>query len=56
MNEALRQVILAKHDASALKRAAVAEGMTTMYLDGVRKAMAGVTSLEEVVRVTQDGQ
>ncbi|MCH9670907.1 MAG: type II secretion system protein GspE, partial [Gammaproteobacteria bacterium] len=55
MNERLRRVIMSKHDAASLKQAAVEEGMTTMYLDGVRKAMAGVTSIEEVVRVTQDG-
>ncbi|MEM7251177.1 MAG: type II secretion system ATPase GspE [Pseudomonadota bacterium] len=55
MSEPLRQEILGKHDASSLKRAAVEHGMTTMYLDGIRKAMAGVTSIEEVVRVTQDG-
>jgi len=29
--------------------------MRTMYEDGIAKAVAGVTTLEEVMRVTQDG-
>jgi general secretion pathway protein E len=28
--------------------------MRTMYEDGLRKALAGLTTVEEVLRVTQD--
>ena len=35
-------------------RAAVDEGMQTMYGDGIRKALAGETTIEEVLRVTRD--
>jgi general secretion pathway protein E len=31
------------------------EGMRTMYEDGLVKALAGTTTIEEVMRVTQDG-
>ena len=35
--------------------AAVAAGMRTLYQDGLRKAAEGITSIEEVLRVTWDG-
>jgi len=54
MTDPLRDAILARVDASRLRDAAVAGGMTTMYDDGLRKSLAGVTTLEEVVRVTQE--
>ena len=37
-----------------LEQTAVAEGMTTMFEDGLHKALHGVTSIEEVRRVTRD--
>ena len=32
-----------------------AEGMRNMYEDGLVKSLAGVTTIEEVLRVTQEG-
>ncbi len=40
--------------ASALQALAVRAGMHTLYDDGLRKVAAGVTSLDELLRVTQD--
>jgi general secretion pathway protein E len=37
-----------------LHRAAVEQGMVTMYDDGIQKALAGITTVEEVLRVTRD--
>jgi general secretion pathway protein E len=37
-----------------LQQLAVHSGMLTLYEDGLRKVAAGVTSLDEVLRVTQD--
>ena len=34
-------------------KARISQGMTTLYVDGIRKAMAGVTTLEEVYRVAK---
>ena len=42
------------HDAGALQALAVQGGMLTLYDDGLRKVAAGVTSLDELLRVTQD--
>ena len=41
-------------DATLLHAAARRQGMVTLYEDGLRKVVSGVTSLEEVMRVTQD--
>jgi general secretion pathway protein E len=50
----MRSAILQGHDASALHNLAVKSGMYTLYDDGLRKVASGVTSLDEVLRVTQD--
>ena len=54
VDEALHQAILEGADARALHERARARGMLTLRDDGLRKVAAGVTSLEEVLRVTED--
>jgi general secretion pathway protein E len=54
MNDALRRLLMQHADASDIERAARASGMRTMYEDGLRKALAGLTTVEEVLRVTQE--
>ena len=54
MNDALRRLLMQHADASDIERAARASGMRTMYEDGLRKALAGLTTIEEVLRVTQE--
>ncbi len=54
LDDPLRQAILAHATAGEIHRLAVAGGMLTLYQDGVRKALEGHTSLEEVIRVTQE--
>lgn len=54
MSESLRGRIMGTSDAGAIRRAAVEEGMRTLYQDGIRKAVEGVTTVEEVVRVTSE--
>ena len=56
MTDTLRQLVLKRADAGMIAKAAIAEGMGTMFDDGLRKAMAGETSLDEVLRVTQDSR
>lgn len=55
ISDALRRLIMQHADASEIERQARAEGMRTMYEDGIAKAVAGVTTIEEVLRVTQEG-
>jgi general secretion pathway protein E len=40
---------------AVIEQAAQDEGMRTMYEDGLVKALRGVTTIEEVLRVTQEG-
>ena len=52
MSDSLRRMVLKHADAGELQAAAQKEGMDTMYEDGLRKAVAGLTTIEEVLRVT----
>ena len=54
MSERLRDLILAHAPASELQSVAIAEGMRTMHEHGVIKALAGITSVEEILRVTRE--
>ena len=53
MNDEIRGLVLKNADANAIHQAAVAAGMGTMYEDGMRKALDGMTTVEEVLRVTR---
>jgi general secretion pathway protein E len=55
VSEAISRLVLQHAEAREIQRVAVSEGMRTMYEDGMLKALAGVTSVEEVLRVTRDG-
>ena len=55
LTEPLRVKLLAGAGTTALHQAALAEGMQPMMADGLRRVMEGVTSVEEVLRVVQDG-
>ena len=54
MSDPLRRMVMQRADAGEIERQARAEGMRTMYEDGIAKAVAGITTLEEVLRVTQE--
>ncbi len=54
LNSAMHSAIMEGLDATGLHRAARNQGMITLYEDGLRKVCEGKTSLEEVLRVTQD--
>ncbi len=54
LDEPMRRAIVAGKDASGLNALAAESGMLSLYHDGLRKVAAGVTSLDELLRVTQD--
>jgi len=54
VDDAIRRLILRHAEANELQRAAIEQGMRTMYDDGVMKALAGETTVEEVLKVTRD--
>ena len=49
----LRQLILSRADGREIQDAAINAGMDNMKIDGLRKALQGITTIEEVARVTQ---
>ena len=51
ITEDIRALIMRRANASEIRGAAVKAGMTTMLEDGVEKAFAGLTTVEEVLRV-----
>jgi len=51
MNDRLRELIVRRASTAELRQAAIESGMVTMLQDGLRKAMDGITSIEEVMRV-----
>ena len=54
VDDAIREAMLEKSSASNIKKMAVERGMTTMVEDGFHKAVDGITTLEEVLRVIHE--
>ena len=54
VTDTIRQLALQHADEKRIQAAAIEEGMATMYVDGCKKVLAGLTSFAEVTRVTQD--
>jgi general secretion pathway protein E len=54
MTDPLRTLIMRHATSTELRAEAIKEGMVTMYEDGMRKSLAGVTTFEEVLRVTRE--
>ena len=54
VSEKIAQMVLERASATDIENEAVTTGMITMKQDGYLKAVEGVTTLEEVLRVAQD--
>ena len=54
VDDPVRALAMARADAAAVRRHAIAAGMTTLRDDGLGKARAGITTVAEVLRATQD--
>ena len=54
MTDPLRTLIMRHATSAELRAEAIKSGMVTMYEDGMRKSLAGVTTFEEVLRVTRE--
>ncbi len=56
LSDGLRALIQADTDLSALRRQSYKEGMHSLRLSGAQKVAAGLTTIEEVLRVTPTSQ
>ena len=53
MTTAIKEAIIKKLPAEGVRRKAEEEGVRSMRADGIRKVLAGITTLEELARVTR---
>jgi type IV pilus assembly protein PilB len=53
MNSKVRELAFQGASTADIRKAAIATGMSTLYDDGIRKALQGVTTLDEVFRVAK---
>ncbi|HKQ39093.1 MAG TPA: ATPase, T2SS/T4P/T4SS family, partial [Verrucomicrobiae bacterium] len=53
VSEAIRPLVLSRAAASTIAQRAIEHGMRTLRMDGWNKVKAGLTTIEEVLRVTQ---
>ena len=54
MTDSIRRMVMQQATSGEIHEQAVREGMRTMYQDGLVKCLKGVTTIEEVLRVTQE--
>lgn len=54
VDDHIREAIVSKKDASQIGDMAKHLGMTSMMIDGIRKVLDGVTTIEEILRVTKE--
>ena len=53
MNKHIRELAFNKATASEIRKAAVANGMATLAVDGARKVLQGVTTADEILRMAK---
>ena len=54
ITEGLRSLIVGHADATQIKNQAIKEGMKTIVEDGILKAAAGITTIEEILRIIHE--
>lgn len=54
IDDEIRQAIVDKKDAGAISGIAMKNGMKTMIVDGLEKVKQGITTIEEIFRVTKE--
>jgi general secretion pathway protein E len=54
VDDDIRTLILKNFDANTIKKTATEKGMLTLRQDGAKKVLQGITTIEEVLRVTQE--
>jgi len=53
MDDELRKMVVAKASSDDIRKKAISKGMRSLFTDGLAKAKAGVTTVEEVLRATR---
>ncbi|MEZ6194332.1 MAG: ATPase, T2SS/T4P/T4SS family [Planctomycetota bacterium] len=53
ISDEVKELIVEQSSATVIKQAAIRNGMKTLRYDGISKVFQGITSIEEILRVTQ---
>ena len=53
VDDNIRRLVLKTSDANQINDLAITQGMITLQQDGIQKVLAGMTTAEEVLRVTR---
>ena len=53
LDQKIKMLVQRTYDAFQIKQEALKSGLVTLRRDGIEKVLRGLTSIEEVVRVTQ---
>jgi len=56
LDDDTRNLTLATSDSNTIKKKGVQKGMTTLKMDGANKILRGLTSIDEVLRVAEEGE
>ena len=54
VSESIRNLIMASATSDDIEKQAKKEGMMTMLEDGIIKCVQGITTIEEILRVTSE--
>jgi len=54
VDDDIRKFVTQNVDSKTIRRTAIEKGMSTLRADGARKVLAGITSIEEVLRATEE--
>jgi len=54
MSDTIRSMVMRHVTSGEVRQQAISDGMQTMYENGLSKAVAGITTIEEVLRVTRE--
>ena len=54
IDDDIRSLIVAKSDASVIRAQAIKNGMKTLSEDGFQKAVQGITTIEEILRIIHE--
>jgi general secretion pathway protein E len=53
LDSSLKSLILKTYDSNQIKNEAVSRNMITLREDGVQEVLSGISTIEEILRVTQ---
>jgi type II secretory ATPase GspE/PulE/Tfp pilus assembly ATPase PilB-like protein len=56
VSEAIRSLVVTRRPTGEVKQTAIAEGMSTLRDDGWEKVLSGVTTVQEVLRASEDNE